>query len=369
MLLTSKTSTADPVSFTRRWTITRITAMAPGEVYIWICVHLALACKPNAGNVHIVNFYLTRACACARPGAFFGWKGATASTLSVMGQPVALSELDWDETGGLTGLRLNSFVCRKRPVQTILAGQEPSAIGQQPDVGPDRNEAEPHFAVTRYVGGRGGEYACRLATLGDYIGAVAYCCLHIQVAGLPEVPEAGGKVGWTYEDRVYSGCICYGGYVLHPKSTFDLGNKTDPLTGAGHIAWNRIPQRSTGHCAGHTTDPVWRIVDGRHQSLSLHRGLDHRNEQCSCTDIEHLFYRGGIVIQNPDNCGATTPFQCLQLRKQEPDIIRPVFRINEQPIESGSRTDFSSIRFSQAQPQTKLTFASGNRCFESVRPH
>lgn len=101
-----------------------------------------------------------------------------------------------------------------------------------------------------------------------------------------------------------------------------------------------------------------RIAHRARQLLCLFRRLDHGNEQRGRAQAQHLLDQGGIAMRQAPHRMRGIGRDALQRRQQAAQVVRRMFRVEHQPVETAAGAQLGRIGIGQCQPQADLEFAA-----------
>lgn len=99
--------------------------------------------------------------------------------------------------------------------------------------------------------------------------------------------------------------------------------------------------------------PLRRITDRAHGFLRLRCRFDHRHQNCLRPDIQHLLDQGTVILADANHRMAAAG-ENPQLRHDFGKPVRPVFGIDDKPVEPGSGANFRGAGMCQRHPKANL---------------
>lgn len=115
--------------------------------------------------------------------------------------------------------------------------------------------------------------------------------LHVTMSGIVRVTQRGGEIRRTDKHPVNAVHLKNRVQILQRGSALDLYQQTEFVIRLRHIILYPSPARRSRHASANTAATDGRITGRRDHFPRLLGGIDHRHQQGSGANIQHLFIR------------------------------------------------------------------------------
>ena len=174
------------------------------------------------------------------------------------------------------------------------------------------------------------------------------------MAGIVRVTQRGGEIRRTDKHPVNAVHLKNRVQILQRGSALDLYQQTEFVIRLRHIILYPSPARRSRHASANTAATDGRITGRRDHFPRLLGGIDHRHQQGSGANIQHLFYQAAVALDRTNDRLAGVGGNRLQLMIKVLNGVRGMLAVDQQPVVSRGRGDLGHVGGGGAQPQADL---------------
>src|SRR5882672_5418962 len=185
------------------------------------------------------------------------------------------------------------------------------------------------------------------------------------MAGIAEIPHGGRQVRGPNEHAIDAGdtrdllelCKRFSGLYLHQNAD---------LLRSGFQIVARPPEIAGTRRSRHAPPAIGRIATTLYGATRFFRSLYEGQQHRLRPNIQYALYEYGIVPRGPYYGSSRPVIRRLQQRQQPGNFYRRVFRVEQNPIESGFPQYFCNDGTAKGAPDSQLPSALVECALECV---